>query len=151
MDEATSKIEFENDGNGKKYKIEVICDSAIYVRKSKGHLSGLYYLVSWKSYLEEKITWEPTLAVLHLCKYINTFYCNHAEKQIANLPPINSDPPMARPIVKPKTEALSTKQKRSWLTKAKGASKRTKKSWTSSFLSRFCACFNNRQKIPSVT
>ena len=38
----------------KKYKVEAICDSAVYARKSVGHLPGLYYLVFWKAYLEEK-------------------------------------------------------------------------------------------------
>ena len=27
------------------------------------HLPGLYYLVNWKGYQEEKSTWEPALAV----------------------------------------------------------------------------------------
>ena len=40
---------------GGEYKIEAICDSAVYARESKsGHLPGLYYLVFWKSYLEEE-------------------------------------------------------------------------------------------------
>ena len=35
--------------NNKEYKVEAIQDSAIYVRESEsGHLSGFYYLVSWK-------------------------------------------------------------------------------------------------------
>ena len=44
-------------GNNKEYKVEAIQDSTVYVRKSKsGHLPGLYYLVSWRGYLEEKNT-----------------------------------------------------------------------------------------------
>ena len=40
-----------------KYKVKAIRDSAVYTRKSEsGHLAGLYYLVSWKGYLEEENT-----------------------------------------------------------------------------------------------
>ena len=40
-----SKPKF-NACNNKKYKIKVIKDSAVYAKKIKKHLSGLYYLVS---------------------------------------------------------------------------------------------------------
>ena len=36
--------QFES-GDNKEYKIEVIRDSAIYIKEANGHLSGLYYLV----------------------------------------------------------------------------------------------------------
>ena len=55
--------EFEP-GDDKEYEVEVIRDSVVYARESKsGHLPGLYYLVSWKGYPEEKNTWEPASAV----------------------------------------------------------------------------------------
>ena len=53
-------------GNDKEYKVEAIIDSAIYAKEAEGHLSGLYYLISWKGYPEEKSTWEPSFAVMHL-------------------------------------------------------------------------------------
>lgn len=37
-------------GDGKKYKVEAIQKSVIYTNKVNGRLSGLYYLVAWKSY-----------------------------------------------------------------------------------------------------
>ena len=41
------QMEFNaDDDDSKKYKIEVIWDSVVYVRKSESHLPGLYYLVS---------------------------------------------------------------------------------------------------------
>lgn len=46
VDKKTSKIEFETDSNSKKYKFETICDSEVYVNKSKNNLPDLYYLVS---------------------------------------------------------------------------------------------------------
>lgn len=52
-----------NKSNSEEYKIETICNNKVYTNKSKGHLSGLYYLVFWKSYLKEKNTWEPALAI----------------------------------------------------------------------------------------
>ena len=33
-------------GDNKKYKVEAIIDSIVYAKKTKGHLPGLYYLVS---------------------------------------------------------------------------------------------------------
>ena len=39
------KPEFDT-GDNKKYKIEAIKDSTVYTKKAKGHLPGLYYLVS---------------------------------------------------------------------------------------------------------
>ena len=51
-------------GDKEEYKVEVIQDNAIYARESKSsHLPGLYYLVSWKKYLEEENTWDPASAV----------------------------------------------------------------------------------------
>ena len=38
-----------------KYKIEAICDSAVYIKESAGHLPELYYLVFWKNCLKKKI------------------------------------------------------------------------------------------------
>ena len=43
-------------GNNKKYEVEAIIDSAIYAKEAERHLPGLYYMVSWKSYSEEKST-----------------------------------------------------------------------------------------------
>ena len=44
-----------NDSN--KYKIEAIWNSTIYANElESGHLPGLYYLVVWKGYHEEKNT-----------------------------------------------------------------------------------------------
>lgn len=48
--------------------------------------------------------------MLHLCKLISTFHHNHLKRQIVISLPINFTLPMARPIVKPKTEASSIKQ-----------------------------------------
>ena len=59
MDEKTAEqLEFEAGGNNKEYEVEGIHDSTIYVRElESGHLPGLYYLVSWKGYLEDENTW----------------------------------------------------------------------------------------------
>ena len=40
--------------DSKKYKIEAIWDNAVYVRKSKGHLLGFYYIVIRKVYLKKR-------------------------------------------------------------------------------------------------
>ena len=49
------KLKFEA-GDNKEYEVEKIWDSTIYAKESTGQLPGLYYLVSWKSYLEEENT-----------------------------------------------------------------------------------------------
>ncbi len=117
-----------HEGDSEEYEVEAICDSAVYAKESDSghHLPGLYYLVSWKGYPEDKNTWEPTLAMLHLYKLISTFYRDHLEKPTTTSPPIDSTSPMAKPIVRPK--ASITKQKRGRPAKANGTSKRTKKS-----------------------
>ncbi len=106
-----SKLEFESDGNGEEYKVKAIRNSAVYAKEldSGHHLPGLYYLVSWKSYPEEVNTWKPALAVLHLCKLITTFHRDSPEKPTATSPSMDSAPPMARPTVKPRAKASSTK------------------------------------------
>ena len=44
------QLEFEAGSNNKEFKLEGICDSAVYAKESEaGYLPGLYYLVSWKS------------------------------------------------------------------------------------------------------
>ena len=57
VDEKTSQLEFEGQGEGEEYEVEAIRDSAAYARESySGHLPGTYYLVSWKGYPEEQNT-----------------------------------------------------------------------------------------------
>ncbi len=121
-------IELDED-NSEEYEVKAICDSEVYAKESdSGQLLGLYYLVSWKDYPEEENTWEPTLAVLHLCKFTSTFHRNHPEKPTAIFLLIDSAPPMARPTVKTKTEVSSTKQKRGRRAKVNGTSKCAKQS-----------------------
>lgn len=40
--------------NNKVYKIEPIYNSKVYTKEAASELSGLYYLVSWKSYTKLK-------------------------------------------------------------------------------------------------
>ena len=55
VDKDATKLDAGNN-KSEEYKIEAICDSAVYIRESANHLPGLYYLVFWKNYLEEKNT-----------------------------------------------------------------------------------------------
>ena len=112
MNELFPKPEPEFDASdNKEYKVEAIIDSAIYAKEAKRYLPSLYYLVSWKSYLEEKSTWEPSSAVMHLRKIISTFHKDHPEKPTATSPPLDSAPPIAKPSVKPPVKS-SAKRKR---------------------------------------
>ena len=108
-------------GDNKEYEVEAIIDSAVYAKEAEGHLPGLYYLVSWKNYLEEESTWEPFSAVMYLWKMISTFHKDYPEKLTATSLPLNSAPPMAKPSVK--STKPSTKQKRSRSTSSKKQAK----------------------------
>ena len=56
VDENATQLEFEANDN-KKYKVKDIRDSAVYAKLSEaGYLPELYYLLSWKSYSEQKDT-----------------------------------------------------------------------------------------------
>ena len=125
-----------NEGNSKEYKVKILCDNEIYAKKldSSYHLLGLYYLVLWKGYFEEKNTWKPASTIQHLWKLVITFYHDHPNKLTATFPPINFAFSMAKPTIKSRTEVS---KKYSRLAKANGTSKRIKKSWDASFLSRF--------------
>lgn len=57
-----TQIELDKDKK-KKYKIEVIYDSEVYIRESEDYLLGFYSLVSWKSYTKKRNIWEPALAI----------------------------------------------------------------------------------------
>ena len=84
------KLKFEVGDNNEKYKVESICNSAVYTRELEaGYLLGLYYLVSWKSYSEDESTWEPISVVQQLWKLVSTFHKNHPNKPTATSPPIN--------------------------------------------------------------
>ena len=60
----TWQLEFEDNVEGKEYEVKAICNSTVYVKESEsGQLLGLYYLISWKSFSDEKYTWELALAI----------------------------------------------------------------------------------------
>ena len=51
------QLKFKAGSNNEEYKVESICNSAVYARELKaGNLPGLYYLVFWKRYLKDKST-----------------------------------------------------------------------------------------------
>ena len=107
-----SEPEFDA-GNNKEYKIKAIIESAVYAKEAKRHLSGLYYLISRKGYPEKKSTWEPSSAVMHLWKMIFMFHKDHPKKPITTSLPLNSAPPIAKPLVKPVKPSAKQKQNRS--------------------------------------
>ena len=101
--------------------MEAIRNNTVYARElESGHLPGLYYLVSWKIYLEEENIWEPVLAVQYLQKLPNKFHYKNSDKLTTTYFPVNTAISMVKLIVK-----LSTKQKRGQL--AKSATKCIKK------------------------
>ena len=53
---AKKVLKLNTGNNSKEYKIDAIWDNAVYAKKWEGYLSGLYYLVPYKSYLKEKNT-----------------------------------------------------------------------------------------------
>ena len=50
VDKNVTELEFDT-SNSEEYKVKAIWDSVVYANKlEKSYLSGLYYLVTWKSY-----------------------------------------------------------------------------------------------------
>ena len=103
VDKKTAEqLEFETGGNNKEYKIEGICDSAVYAWKSEAdHLLYFYYLVSWKGYPKDESIWEPASAVQHLRKLVSTFHKDYHDKPTATFPLIDLAPPMTKRITLP--------------------------------------------------
>ena len=121
------ELEAGNDEGGK-YKVEAIRDSAVYAKKSAGHLSGLYYLVSWKEYPVENNTWKPYSAVQHLRKLISSFHRDHPENPTATSEAIDTAPLMARSTIKPAAKSATEPAKQKQGRSANNAKKRAKKS-----------------------
>ena len=97
--------------------MEAIWNNVVYARElESGYLPSLYYLVSWKGYLEEENIWEPVSAVWYLRKLINLFHKDHPDKLTAIFPAINTASSIARltirSIVKP-IEPLKEKREQS--------------------------------------
>ena len=125
VDEKTSQLEFEDDGEGEEYEVEAIRDSAIYAKESEsGQLPGLYYLISWKGFPEEENTWEPASAIQHLRRLVSTFHKENPDKPTATSTPVDTAPPTARSTVKP--GARNNKRKRGRPAKASSTRKRSK-------------------------
>ena len=76
-----------------------IWDSVVYAKKADRYLPGLYYLVTWKGYLKEENTWEPSSTVMHLRKMVGTFYKDLPEKPTATLAPLDFVLPTAKPTI----------------------------------------------------
>lgn len=63
VNERIMELEFKA-GKKKKYKIEVIWDSVVYMRELEiSYLSKIYYFSFRKTYLENKFTLELILAI----------------------------------------------------------------------------------------
>ena len=90
MNELFPEPEPESDiGNNKEYKVEPIIDNIVYVKEAERHLPSLYYLISWKNYLEKESTWELSSTVMYFWKIIFMFYKNYSEKPTVTCPILN--------------------------------------------------------------
>ena len=110
MNENVTKLDAGDDKSGE-YKVDAICNSAVYVRKPADYLPKFYYLVSCKDYLKEENIWELYSAVQYLRKLISLFHKDHPDKLIAIFEAINTAPPIARLTIKlAANSALKQKQ-----------------------------------------
>ena len=104
------QLEFEAVANNKEYKVERIYNSIVYARElAAGHLSGLYYWVSWKDYFKDKNTEKLITVMQHFQKLVSTFYKDQSNKLIATFLPIDSALPIAKHIA---TSNINSKRKR---------------------------------------
>lgn len=100
MNILTFLLELE-EGNNKEYKVEVICYSKVYAKKSdSNYLLSLYYCVSKKNYLEEVNTWKSVLAIQYLERLITTFHKEYLEKPTTISSPIDFILLIVRTVVK---------------------------------------------------
>ena len=120
-------------GNNKKYEVEAIIDSAIYAKEAEKHLPGLYYLVFWKGYPEEKGIWGPFSTVIHLRKMISAFHKDHPEKPTATSSLLNSTSPMAKLSVKPPVKSFVKRKSSRPISSTKWAKKCDIGQWGFSF------------------
>ena len=98
MNEFAKVLEFELDDN-KEYEMDAINDNVVYAKEAAKYLPRLYYLVAWKDYPKEENTWKPSLAVMHLCKMVSTFYKDHPKQPIATSASLDLVPPMTKLII----------------------------------------------------
>ena len=104
-----TQLDFEFEaGNDKEYEVDGIWNSAVYTRESAGQLPGLYYLVLWKSYPEEKSTLELALAIQHFWRLVTAYHKNNPKKPIATSLQVKTAPPMARLSAPPRPTAKLT-------------------------------------------
>lgn len=82
VDKATSQLKFDDKESGsKKYKVEAICNSAVYTNSWKEDIYQAFTTWFWeKAIQKKKNTWEPVLIMLYFCKLISTFYYDYLEK-----------------------------------------------------------------------
>ena len=107
------QLEFEASSNNKTYKLESICNIAVYPTELEvSYLPSLYYLVLEKNYPKNKSTWEPRSIVQHFWKLINTFHKHHPDKAIATSLLIDLAPSIVKLIALPN---FNNEQKCGWL------------------------------------
>ena len=74
VEKKTLQLELDNDNEGEEYKVEAICNNAVYVKAlESGQVPGLYYLIFWKSSLKEENTLELALTIQHLRRLVSIF------------------------------------------------------------------------------
>ena len=115
-----TQLDFEfKAGNGDKYKVDGIWNSAVYAKKSAKQLLGLYYLVLWKNYLKEENTWEPALVIQHFQRLVTAYHKNNPKKPSSTFVPVDTALPMARPSAPPMTRPTAAPMKKcGWLAKS---------------------------------
>ncbi len=99
LSEPEKDVEFKARSN-KEYEVKAIIDSTVYDQQTNNNqIPSLYYLISWNGYPEEKNTWEPSSAIIHLRKLISNFHKEYPEKLTATFLTLDSALPMARSTI----------------------------------------------------
>ena len=106
LDKKTLQLEFEDNDKGEEYEVEAICNSTVYIKELESRrILGLYYLISWKDFPEDKNTSKLALIIQYLKRLVNTSHQKHPNKPTTTPTTVDIPLPTAWLTVKPQAQS----------------------------------------------